>query len=71
MCQFKSSFLNQIWIKFFKVRVSEHMGVSALTGNYIKSNSNSAVRDHMLVCNNSVCLLKTVLFWLMEPMIFE
>ena len=38
----------------FKVRVSEHMGVSAHTGKNIKSTKNSAVRDHMLVCNNIV-----------------
>ena len=38
----------------FKVRVSEHMEVSARTGKNIKSTKNSAVRDHMLVCNNIV-----------------
>ena len=38
----------------FKVHVSEHMGVSARTGKNIKSTKNSAVRDHMLVCNNIV-----------------
>ena len=38
----------------FKVRVSEHMGVSARTGKNIKSTKNSAVHDHMLVCNNIV-----------------
>ena len=36
----------------FKVRVSEHMGVSARTGKNIKSTKTSAV--HMLVCNNIV-----------------
>ena len=30
------------------------MGVSARTGKNIKSTKNSAVRDHMLVCNNIV-----------------
>ena len=38
--------------RHFKVRVSEHMGVSARTGKNIKSTKNSAVLDHMLVCNN-------------------
>ena len=38
----------------FKVRVSEHMGVSTRTGKNIKSTKNSAVHDHMLVCNNIV-----------------
>ena len=37
-----------------KVRVSGHMGVSAHTGKNIKSTKHSAVRDHMLVCNNIV-----------------
>ena len=30
------------------------MGVSAHTGKNIKTTKNSAVRDHMLVCNNIV-----------------
>ena len=38
--------------RHFKVRVSEHMGVSARTGKKIKCTKNSAVLDHMLVCNN-------------------
>ena len=40
--------------RHFKVRVSEHMGVSARTGKNIKSTKSSAVHDHMLVCNNIV-----------------
>ena len=40
--------------RHFKVHVSEHMGVSARTGKNIKSTKNSAVRDHMLVCNSIV-----------------
>ena len=40
--------------RHFKVRVSGHVGVSARTGKNIKSTKNSAVRDHMLVCNNIV-----------------
>ena len=38
----------------FKVRVSEHMGVSARTGKNIKCTKISAVLNHMLVCNNIV-----------------
>ena len=38
----------------FKVRVSGHMGVSARTYKNIKSTKNSAVRDHMVLCNNIV-----------------
>ena len=40
--------------RHFKVCVSEHMGVSGCTGKNIKSTKSSAVRDHMLVCNNIV-----------------
>ena len=40
--------------RHFEVRVSEHMGAYARTGKNIKSTKNSAVRDHMLVCNNIV-----------------
>ena len=40
--------------RHFKVRVSEHMGVSARTSKSIKSTRNSAVPDHMLVSNNIV-----------------
>ena len=40
--------------RYFKVRVSEHMGVSPRTGKSIKSIKNSIVRDHMLFCNNIV-----------------
>ena len=40
--------------RHFKVCVSEHMGVSARKGKNIKSTKNSAVHDHMVVCNKIV-----------------
>ena len=40
--------------RHFKVRASEHMGVSAPTGKNITSTNNSTVRNHVLVCNNTV-----------------
>ena len=40
--------------RHFKVCVFEYMGVSASAGKNIKSIKNSAVHDHMLVCNNMV-----------------
>ena len=40
--------------RHFKIEVSEHIGVSANTSKNIKSTKNSAVCDHMLVCNNIV-----------------
>ena len=40
--------------RHFKAHVSEHVGVSAGTGKNIKCTKNSAVRDHMLVCNKAV-----------------
>ena len=42
--------------RHFKVSASEHMEVSARTSRNIKSTKNSAVRDHMLVCNNIVSI---------------
>ena len=38
----------------FKIRISEHMGISACAGENIKSAKNAAARDHMLLCNNVV-----------------
>ena len=57
--KFQCSSCNTTYIgktkRHFKVRVSEHMGVSPLTGKVLKSNNTStAVRDHMLVCDTKV-----------------
>ena len=57
--KFQCSSCNTTYIgktkRHFKVRVSEHMGVSPLTGKVLKSNNSStAVRDHMLVCDTKV-----------------
>ena len=40
--------------RHFKVCVSEHIGVFARTGKNINCTKNSAVRDHMLLCNKVV-----------------
>ena len=37
----------------FKVRMCEHLGVSALTGKRVKGDSDSAVKEHHLFCNHS------------------
>ena len=37
-----------------KIRVSEHMGHSARTAKNLKCTKKSAVRYHLLVCNNTV-----------------
>ena len=37
-----------------KVRVSEQQGMSLRTGKRLKEILSTSVRDHMLVCNNSV-----------------
>ena len=50
----------------FRVCVSENMEVSARTGKNIKSTKSSDVRDHMFLI--TLCLLKTYVFWLIEPM---
>ena len=40
----------------FKVRVCEHLGVSALTGKRVKGDKESAIKKHHLFCNHSSCL---------------
>ena len=37
----------------FKVRMSEHLGVSALTGKRVKEDNDSAIKEHHLFCNHS------------------
>ena len=38
----------------FKVRVGEHSGISPLTNKWSKSKKLTAVKDHMLICNQPV-----------------
>ena len=56
--KFQCSFYNTTYYgktkRHSKVPVSQHMGISARTGKNIQSTKNSDVRDHMLVCNNTV-----------------
>ena len=40
--------------RHFKVRVSEHQGVSPRTGKPVKATLSTSVRDHMLVCDHKV-----------------
>ena len=40
--------------KHFKVKVSEHQGVSPRTGKPVKGTLSSSVRDQMLVCDHKV-----------------
>ena len=37
----------------FKVRMCEHLGVSALTGKRVKWDNYSAIKEHHLFCNHS------------------
>ena len=37
----------------FKVRICEHLGVSALTGKSVKGDNGSTVKEHHLFCNHS------------------
>ena len=39
--------------RHFKVRMCEHLGVSALTGRRVKGNNDSAIEEHHLFCNHS------------------
>ena len=32
--------------------MSEHLGVSALTGKWVKGDNNSAIKEHHLFCNH-------------------
>ena len=40
--------------RHFKVRVSEHHGVSPRTGKPVKGTLSTSVRDHMLICDHKV-----------------
>ena len=37
----------------FKVRMCEHLGVSALTGKRVKEDNDAAIKEHHLFCNHS------------------
>ena len=39
--------------RLFKVRMCEHLGVSALTGKRVKWDNYSAIKEHHLFCNHS------------------
>ena len=39
--------------RHFKVGMCEHLGVSALTGKEVKSDNDSAIKEHHLFCNHS------------------
>ena len=40
--------------RHFKVRVSEHQGISARTGKPVKGTLSTSVRDHVFVCDHKV-----------------
>ena len=37
----------------FKVRMCEHLGISALTGKRVKDDDDSAIKEHLLFCNHT------------------
>ena len=37
----------------FKIRICEHMGISALTGKRVKGDDHSAIKEHLLFCNHA------------------
>ena len=39
--------------RHFKVRMCEHLGISALAGKRIKGDDDSAVKEHLLCCNHT------------------
>ena len=36
----------------FKVRMCEHLGISVLTGKRVKGDDDSAINEHLLLCNH-------------------
>ena len=39
--------------RHFKVRMSEHLEISALTGKRVKGDDDSAIKEHLLFCNHT------------------
>ena len=39
--------------RHFKVRMCEHLGISALTGKRVKGDDDSAIKEHLLFCNHA------------------
>ena len=37
----------------FKVKMCEHLGISALTGRRVKGDNDSTIKEHHLFCNHS------------------
>ena len=50
---YKASYIGKTY-RHYKVRVSEHQGVSPRTGKPVKGILSTSVRDHMLVCDHKV-----------------
>ena len=40
--------------RHFKVRMCEHLGISALTGKRVKGDDDSAIKEHLLFCNHTL-----------------
>ena len=39
--------------RHFKVRMCDHLGISALIGKRVKGDDNSAIKEHLLLCNHT------------------
>ena len=50
---------------YFFTGAAEHMGVSNLTGKYLKNIKNSVVSDHLLQCDIASLILIILIFWLL------
>ena len=37
----------------FRDRMSEHLGINALTGKIVKGNDDFAIKEHLLFCNHA------------------
>ena len=55
--KFQSSGCNAVYYgktkRHFKVRMCEHLGISALTGKRVKGDDDSAMKEHLLFCHHA------------------
>ena len=57
VCKFQCASCNATYYgktkRHFKVRMCEHLGISALTGKRVKGDDDSAIKEHLLFCNHT------------------
>ena len=53
--RFNATYYGETW-QHFNIKVGEHSGVSPLIRKKSKAKANTAIKDHMLLCNHIVSL---------------